>query len=164
MLLEKNAFLEGFLQDDLIPALTVASPVLQHLLAETSSALTKTQKQDLATLKQVIIRLNSLAKETGEISLALDTALGDTFDDQDESVKPIRLEKKNTGKLKLPDNQPDSATPEAASPQQPDDDNPQQKPADAETPPQASSKPMSFEEAVAAGLVPAHILDRDADS
>ena len=162
MLLEKNVFLEGFIQDDLIPALNVASPVLEHLLTEASNILSETQKQNLATLQKVIGRLNNLAQETGEVSQALDSAVDQRIDVQDQSrdyagsAKPLRLEKKDPAKKpeQAIETNPGSTHLEkdaSASPKKP-----QTKPT-----PDTGSKPMTFEEAVAAGLVPAHILDRE---
>ncbi len=165
MLLEKNAFLEGYIQDDLIPALTVASPVLKHLLAEAVYTLTDTQKQDMATLQKVIAQLNNLAKETGDISKVLDNVVDDALDDEDKAnaagpTKPLRLEKKHSEQPESIDiEQFDNIEVTATDFERDDDTQPAAK--DVQPSDETDSKPMSFEEAVAAGLVPPHILDRE---
>lgn len=168
MLLEKNAFLEGFLQDDLIPALTVAAPVLGHLLAEATHTLTDSQKLNLATLKNVIGKLSSLAVEAGEVSHALDNAFGQSFKEEEQAqsfasaTNPIRLEKKDTGKLKLKDPEPETDSPAPDANQNTAEKTPETEPTPpGKKPPATDLKPMTFEEAVAAGLVPSYILNRE---
>jgi len=163
MLLEKNSFLEGLVQDDLIPALTDSAPIFQRLLSETS--LSESQKEDLLTLQQTFNKLNHLTKEAGMVSRTLDEEVDQVFQG-DEAIgkgfasptKPIRLEKKQeNGTRPRPNNTPSvqGTTP----------------PRTTETTPTTTKKqdtrsagPMSFEEAVAAGLVPSNILKREENS
>jgi GAF domain-containing protein len=147
MLLEKNANLEGFVQNDLSPALTMAVQVLQRLQGQELPA---AQQKDLAALQKIIIHLNDLARETKIISATLDTEFKRVLDTEEKkqnyssSVKPIRLEKvqDNQGKIDEPEKNPDKIP----------------------TRPLSTidiSKPMSFEDAVAAGLVPSHLVNRE---
>ncbi len=168
MLLEKNSFLEGLIQDDLIPALTDASPIFERLLDGTN--LSEAQKEDLLTLQQTFNKLNHLTKEAGMVSRTLDEEVDQVFQD-DEAIgrgfasptKPIRLEKKQDNGTRPPPNTlppvQDTTPPETAEP------------AKQETTPATTKKqdsglpgPMSFEEAVAAGLVPSDILKREENS
>jgi GAF domain-containing protein len=100
MLFEKNAYLEGFIQDDLIPMLSQTCQGLEHLLAENSSPLSEGQKQEVASLQKIVSQLNELGQETIEVSDILDTELDRLLasesiqNDYAGSIKPIRLEKR----------------------------------------------------------------------
>jgi hypothetical protein len=59
MLLQRNAFLEGFIQDDLSAALVTASQALTQLAVEPP---TKTHKEAIITLQNVINRLEEMAR------------------------------------------------------------------------------------------------------
>jgi GAF domain-containing protein len=62
MLLKKNAYLEGFIQEDLVSALTMANLTLRHLTAKDMAALSETQQQDVVTLQKIMSRLNEMAR------------------------------------------------------------------------------------------------------
>jgi len=147
MLLEKNAYLEGFVQEDLSQALTEVSQILQHL----QTGLTGTHQEQVTHLQTIVQEISNLSKETGYIGTTPDTSLDETIDDEaklNEYKKgnvPVRLKKPRTAELKSA-----SAEPNDTSAQLPRDD--------------GRAKPMTFEDAVAAGLVPAHILNKEQDS
>lgn len=67
MLLKKNSYLEGFIQEDLASALTMTSLTLNHLVSKDTASLSETQKQDVITLQKIINRLDEMAK----VSLSL---------------------------------------------------------------------------------------------
>lgn len=152
MLLEKNAFLEGFVQEDLVPMLTEASHILQRVLREKQPDAPGgcESPHEMARLNQIVARLNDLTRQTDNVSKVLDTEFNRVLAEKrkagtpedpvpQQQVKPIRLEKKNA----------------ASSPAHP-------APARREDPGAVrESKPLSFEEAVAAGLVPAHLLNKE---
>ena len=174
MLLEKNANLESFIQNDLSPALTKISELLKQILDEEADSLTKQHQKDLTMLRKVVGRLTDLAKETTIISATLDSEFNRVLDTEEKkhnyssSVRPVRLEKR-------PDNQPkpsekpefdgsDTDAPESQSdnqPKPPEEPESRENPDTTPTKPLADSKPLSFEDAVAAGLVPNHIVDRE---
>jgi hypothetical protein len=105
MLLEKNAYMEGFIQDDLVPVLSQACQGLEHLLAENSSPLSEGQKQEVATLQKIVSQLNKLGQETIEVGDTLDTELDRLLTSENiqsgyaGSIKPIRLEKRSDDKF-----------------------------------------------------------------
>jgi hypothetical protein len=144
MLLEKNAYLEGFVNDDLPQALTEISQIIQYLLVGNPTPLADQQKDKIAHLQTIVNRLGELSTETTTISTVLDTELDKSLDEEVKqntftgAVKPVRLHGKKSNE--------DSPEPEQ---NQAVDDG-------------GEIKPMSFEEAVAAGLVPAHIMSREA--
>jgi hypothetical protein len=161
MLLEKNAFLEGFIQEDLAPMLAQASHILETLLAQQSAfALVangrpgQLQNQDMATLRRIIDRLTELGAETDTVSKMLDTEFNHVMKEKEKkegkearsdtaaAFKPVRLEKKPS---------PPSPSPEAPPPSAPETN----------APDRVKPKTMSFEEAVAAGLVPTYLLDKE---
>ena len=173
MLLEKNSFLEGLIQDDLIPALTDSSPIFQRLLNEDNEDnLSASQKEDLKTLQQTFNKLNHLTKEAGMVSRTLDEEVDQVFQD-DEAIekgfagptKPIRLEKKLDNGSQPPKNSvspvQETILSEATKTveQEKETTATVTKVQDA-----ASPGPMSFEDAVKAGLVPSDILKREEDS
>ncbi len=166
MLLEKNVFLEGFIYDDLASNLVIASEALQQLQNENSSPLTDTQKQNMDVLQNVIKHLSKLTKETGGMSKALDTEFDKTLNSKDRqneytrSTKPIRLKKKQKDEPKSAPNKADSSLePLPGKPNRNKDT--KSKPTIAVENNSTVSKAMSYEEAVAAGLVPVHILGRE---
>jgi GAF domain-containing protein len=59
MLLRRNAFLEGFIQDDLSAALITASQAVTQLTGETPA---ETRRQAVTTLQKVINRLDDMAQ------------------------------------------------------------------------------------------------------
>lgn len=161
MLLEKNANLEGFIQNDLSPALTMAAQTLQQLIQTVSFS--DKQTKDITTLQKIISRLTELAKETTMISATLDSEFDRVLDTQEKksnfsgAVKPVRLEKRDkdeTSPSIIP--RREETAPEPA---------PSQNKVDPKPEPPAPNidnlKAMSFEDAVAAGLVPGHILNRE---
>lgn len=159
MLLEKNVFLEGFIKEDLKPMLTAASDILGRVLLENLSgagpekALDQDQEQDMAALQNIIGRLNELTKQTGDVSQVLEVEFNrvlagksqkqdpDTEEIPNGRLRPIRLEQAT-------DTHP-TVTEPIPPPASLDQDDP------------AGSKALSFEEAVAAGLVPAHLLNKE---
>jgi GAF domain-containing protein len=151
MLLEKNANLEGFIQNDLAPALVRTSQILQGLTQD-ATTLTDEQKMDMAALQKIVDRLGELAKETSAMSATLDSAFDEVLDTEDKkdyagSIRPLRLERRANDKSKLTDAAGgDNADSESVYPPQDND---------------TTSKPMSFEEAIAAGLVPDNIVNRE---
>jgi hypothetical protein len=161
MLLEKNSFLEGFIHDDLMAGLKKAGEVLKHLLTATSSVQGETQKNELISLQEIISRLEKQAKETGDVITVLDTEFDQILDSDNQdtphshAAKPIRLQKMQPGYSPVTDDmepitKADTLPPLAEKSSLCDP----QKGASA-------SKSMSFEEAVAAGLVPAHIIEKE---
>jgi GAF domain-containing protein len=154
MLLEKNANLEGFIQSDLTPALAMATRILHSLLAKDAETLTDRQQKDVATLEKIVGRLHGLARETSAMSQTLDSAFDQVLDSEEKkqdytgSIRPIRLEKRQDKKSALTNNTKED-----------DDANPS--PTNLEQKSDRSSKPMSFEDAMAAGLVPDNIVDRE---
>jgi GAF domain-containing protein len=86
MLLEKNAFLEVFIQDNLIPSLTVSTQILHHLQAEDATPLDSRQIQEyVATLQGIASRLGELDTETGDTSIVLDINSGQAPSDEDHT-------------------------------------------------------------------------------
>jgi hypothetical protein len=168
MLLEKNSFLEGLIQDDLIPALSDSAPIFQRLLAQ--STLSESQKQDLLALQKTFNHLNHLTKEAGMVSKTLDEEVNHVFEN-DKAIekgfagptKPLRLEKKPDNGTRPPaQNQTLSQNTTPLETTKPVNEAPVSKAA--KKPDAKSPGPMSFEEAVAAGLVPSHLLNRENDS
>lgn len=157
MLLEKTSFLEGFIQEELNPALTQAAQTLQRLLATPSVNLPDGHKQHLLNLQRLLSQLHKRAQETGQVSATLETEFNQTLEHKDQTgdyartTKPPRL-----AKLKNESPPPPEPT-RLSSPPLPTEG----APTPAKSTPLAPPKPMSFEEAVAAGLVPAHILNRE---
>ncbi len=163
MLLEKNTFIEGFIHDDLDPALGTASQIIQDLLVDDPVAATAAQKKKMVTLQRIIGQLSKMSKETSDVGEILNTEFDrarhddSTGNDYAKSTKPVRLEPK-----RLDDKRPADVTercdekpePTTANKCQPEPKHPKE---NNNTP----SKAMSFEEAIAAGLVPAHILNRE---
>jgi GAF domain-containing protein len=102
MLIEKNAFLEGFIEDDLKPALTKAAQLLEYLQDENSPNLLKTYKKDVAALQGIIERLNELAQEMHAVNKVLDKEFDKVLgQERDEKgyvgpKKPVRLVKRET--------------------------------------------------------------------
>jgi hypothetical protein len=152
MLLEKNAYLESFVQDDLPQALSEISQVIQCLLAEDPGSLAKKQKQKVSYLQNIVNQLSGLTSETTTIGAVLDTEFDKTLGDETKqngytgATKPLRLKKTENDKPKpanVGQNEQSKALPPGP------DNNPN------------GSKPMSFEEAVAAGIVPAQIMSRE---
>ncbi len=150
MLLEKNAFLEGFIHDDVTSNLAIASEILQQLRIENSTASADTLNQNLDVLQNVISHLSRLTKETSGVSEVLDVEFDRVLDSKNKmneytgSTKPVRLAKKNE----------DKAPPT-------DHDHTPSNPATYKENNGTESKAISFEEAVAAGLVPTEILNRE---
>ena len=97
MLIEKNAFLEGFTEQDLAPALLRMSQLIDGLTSESPAAFSEQQKQAVIKLHKIVRRLTSLAQETGVISSALNAEFGRIVDDNQnenpmlEQNKPLRL-------------------------------------------------------------------------
>jgi GAF domain-containing protein len=155
MLIEKNAYLESFIEDELTPALTEISQGVQQLLAQNPAALTAEQKQDVARLQEIVDQISELARETSHVSATLDAAFDQALDDeikQNEyagTTKPIRLEKREEDGAKR------TMSEERGSDGA--------KPTDSQENGETTIKPMSFEEAMAAGLVPDHIKNRETD-
>jgi len=172
MLLEKNANLEGFIQNDLSPALTIAAQALKRL-SDQELALTEAQKQELATLEKIVNRVNELAHETTIISATFDSEFSRVLDTEDKKqnysslVKPVRLEKVQDASAKsalVEPVLPKSTAVEKAKPVAPPASEKVKNSDNAPTRPLKNvdnSKAMSFEDAVAAGLVPGHILNRE---
>jgi GAF domain-containing protein len=162
MLLEKNSFLEGFVQNDLITALVKAAEILRHMLTAAPTAQDEKENNDISTLQEIINRLEKQAKETGDIITVLDVEFDHVLNNDDEekhrsrTIKPVRLQKMQQGSASAADH-PASA-PKVASPLD------STKSHSASTAPHDDAvKPMamSFEEAVAAGLVPSHIIEKE---
>jgi GAF domain-containing protein len=152
MLLEKNANLEGFIHNDLNPALTMASQILQGLTKDPAT-LTDEQKKNMANLETIVDRLGKLAKETSAMSETLDSAFDEVLDAENKkdyagSIRPVRLEKRASDKTEATNSQ--------------EDDYADSEPMLSEQNKDIDTKPMSFEEAVAAGLVPDNIVNREA--
>jgi GAF domain-containing protein len=153
MLLEKNAYLEGFVQDDLPQVLNEVSQVLQRLTAEDSGSLAGEQRQKVSRLQKIMSRLSDMTSEADYVSTVLDTALDETLDDETKqnsytgAVKPARLNKTENDEPKPAhvgrNEQSDVPSPGANNAN--------------------GSKPMSYEEAVAAGIVPAQIMNRETE-
>jgi hypothetical protein len=108
----------------------------------------------MARLRQIIDRLNDLTRQTDNVSKVLDTEFNRVLAERrqpetsadpapQEQVRPLRLEKKNPASSPAPQ----APAPAPASQQDPDATK--------------ELKPLSFEEAVAAGLVPAHLLNKE---
>jgi GAF domain-containing protein len=155
MLLEKNANLEGFIQNDLCSALTTATQVLNSL--DTSAAtLTDSQRRNIKTLQKIISRLSELAKETSIVSATLDSEFDKVLDSEEKksgfggSVKPLRLDNAQKNESEPEPKRDREATQESNQPTVPTEESSK-----------IDSAPMSFEDAVAAGLVPPGILDRE---
>jgi GAF domain-containing protein len=153
MLLEKNANLEDFIHSDLGPALTMATQVLNSLTDEMAT-LNNSQQRNVNTLQKIMNRLNELAKETSIVSATLDSEFGKVLDSEEKKssfgsvVKPLRLEKKLDVRANL-----------EPEPEKKEDIGPPAKTLENKT--AVNLAPMSFEDAVAAGLVPPGILDRE---
>jgi len=162
MLLEKNSFLEGFVQNDLIAALMKAAEVLRQMLTASPTAQNATQKNDISTLQEIVSRLEKQAKETGDVISVLDAEFDQVLDSDDEdnrrscAVKPVRLQKMQQGHLSAAERT--EPIPKVASSL-----NPTEGTSSATNPHDRATKPiaMSFEEAVAAGLVPSHIIEKE---
>ena len=161
MLLEKNSFLEGFIHDDLLTALMKAAEVLRHLFTAPPTAQTETQKNDIISLQEIISRLEKQAQETGDVITVLDTEFDHVLDNDDKdnhhrrAAKPVRLQKMQPGYPPVTDNN-DQIT-KADSPSRPAENSSLSDSQKGLT----TSKSMSFEEAVAAGLVPPHIIEKE---
>jgi hypothetical protein len=155
MLIEKNAYLEGFIEDDLTSALAEVSQGIQQLLAEDSTILTDKEKQDVTRLQEIVNQISELARETSQVSATLDAAFDQALDEEIKqnqyagTTKPIRLEKR------------EEDGPKPTSSEEKGSDG--AKPTDTQENGEANTQPMSFEEAVAAGLVPDHIMNRETD-
>jgi GAF domain-containing protein len=151
MLLEKNAYLESFVQDDLPQALCEVSQVIQCLMVGDAGSLVDEQKQKVSRLQDIINQLSGLTSETTTMSTVLDTEFDKTLDDETKqngytgATQPLRLKKTENDKPK-PANAGQNEQSETPSP---------------DTNNANGSKPMSFEEAVAAGLVPNHIVSKE---
>jgi K+-sensing histidine kinase KdpD len=153
MLLEKNANLEGFIQHDLNPALTMASQILQGLTKDPTT-LSDEQKKNTANLGTIVDRLGKLAKETSAMSETLDSAFDEVLDAENKkdyagSIRPLRLEKRTSNKAESTNVEEDDIADSKPVPPEQKQNN------------DTVSKPMNFEEAVAAGLVPDNILNRE---
>lgn len=128
MLLEKNAILEDFIEDNLSLAVTISAQILQHLKAS-NFALGDAQIQEYTlTLQEKISRLSDLTE--GELDIAPGLVAGSDElpedDEGDEEEEEAKLESLEEGS-------------------------------------QAESELMSLEEAVAAGLIPPHVLGKEKD-
>lgn len=145
MLLQKNAFLEDFIQDTLSPVLTVSTQVLQHLQAKDAPPLTDARVQKYATtLQEVAGQLSELAEEAGMVSATLDTK----FDE-------------------LPGDEvaPDTEFDELPGDGDEEDSDDQAQPTSFEEGVEAKAEHlMTLEEAVAAGLIPGHALGSEGAS
>ena len=155
MLLEKNANLENFIQNDLSSALTMATQVLNSFEAS-AATLTDSQRKNIKTLQKIINRLSELAKETSIVSATLDSEFDKVLDSEEKkgnfggSVKPLRLDGKRETTSEPEPKRDREETKEASRPTTTN-----------EKSSEVNSAPMSFEDAVAAGLVPPGILDRE---
>jgi len=147
MLLEKNAYLEGFVQDDMSQALTEISQILQRL----QIGMADTHQEKVAHLQTILKEVGDLSKGTGYMGTTLDAVLDETIDDDAKlneftvANTPARLKKPGTAEPKSTTSQPNEAD--------------TQSPSDI-----GHSKPMTFEDAVAAGLVPSHIVNKEQDN
>jgi GAF domain-containing protein len=156
MMLEKNAFMEGFLQDDLGPALDKATQILRVTSTKNSAALPEPHRKNLEILQQIINRLSEKAGETARKSANFEAEYNQQLSDKAD-------EKGDPAPSRLP--QPDKKQKAEATPRPPQQNDPlpakqvKPEPNSASTP-----KAMSFEEAIAAGLVPSHILNREKNS
>lgn len=99
MLLEKNAFLEGLLADELAPDLEQAVALFRRFLKTVDPTLAKVHRPELAALQQIISRLNRQVRETHTLNVALDTELRSSLP-QDETIAeytgsstPLRLDR-----------------------------------------------------------------------
>ncbi len=90
MLIEKNAFLEGFIEEDLSPALNLTNELLSQL---NGTSLTTVQQEGIAKLQMITQHLKKLANEANGVSSALNSVIGNKADKmQNQSYKrPIRL-------------------------------------------------------------------------
>jgi GAF domain-containing protein len=91
MLLEKNAFFEDFIQEDMLIALKSATQILQRLIGDEVNL---TKKYDLATLEEIVTNLMVMAHESKDINTVLDIELKQVIkekDPQHQIAKPIRL-------------------------------------------------------------------------
>jgi GAF domain-containing protein len=86
MLIEKNVFLEGFIQEDLAPALTAASQALQRL--QVKNCPTNVRKQDVAVLQKILTGLNKQTKEASDINALLDAELSHISSDKQGRILP----------------------------------------------------------------------------
>jgi hypothetical protein len=160
-LLEKNSFLEGFIHDDLMTGLKKAGEVLRHLLTAAPTVQSEAQKNELISLQEIISRLEKQAKETGDVITVLDTEFDQILDNGVEdnphsrAVKPVRLQKMQPCYSPVTDDM-DQIT-KADAPSTPAAKSSLCDPQKGEN----TSKSMSFEEAVAAGLVPPHIIAKE---
>lgn len=125
ILLEKTAYLEGFVGEELLPFLGQAGHTIHHLLAE-ETELAPEQIETANAIRQVVDHLIDQIQTIEHINIDLETA----FDSQ-YAPKPLRL----------------GGTAPPADESEPE--------------PPPSGQAMSFEEAIAAGLVPDHILQRE---
>jgi hypothetical protein len=157
MLLEKNANLENFIQNDLCSALTMATQILNGLSAD-ESVLTDSQRKNINTLQKIINRLNELAREVSVVSDTLDSEFDKILNSDEKKdnfgglVKPLRLEKKSEANsvLKSAIEQKIAKDKDTGRPSK-----------NFKSSSVVDASPMSFEDAVAAGLVPPGILDRE---
>lgn len=166
MLLEKNAFLEGFIQEDLKPTLKQVVELLDYLQDANPSTLAQTYQKDIATLQATVMRLGQMTLETNLMNEALSQEFERAIERKDQagdyisSTKPVRLGKRdNTGPrdentarndgrlIELNGTDPKNNAPETTGKQWE----------------AAPAKALSFEEAIAAGLVPDYILNREKD-
>ncbi len=145
MLLEKNVFLEGFIKEDLVPLLATAAQTLQELLTP-ETELAEAQQQQLASLQTTINRLRVLSKETGDVSRVLDTEFTQAVDRKSQATDSVASGLVGPARPKRLEKSPSEICPIPATPPPP--------PGEPSEPQQA----LSFEEAVAAGLVPDHLL------
>ncbi len=128
MLLDKNAFLEDFIEENLVSALTASTQTLRYLRANPDTPVSNQQIQEVATnLEDLAGRLGALARQTGTMNVALDTRLDQipSSEDQEESSQP------ESGSIDLDEEEEED---------------------------KAEPQLMSLQQAIAAGLVPAHIL------
>lgn len=180
MLLEKNAFWESFVRDDLEPRLLSAVATVDQLLNGEWGQLTTAQRKTVTGLQALLTRLAKQTKQADSLNEALDKEADEVFEAKDKEfigpTKPIRLEKKGGTKPLV---QPDAPTAPAVSSERPAQPSlPAEAPLDLQ---QRSSSPgpskeehkpkrnrpngvMSFEEAVAGGLVPDFIVQRERES
>jgi GAF domain-containing protein len=68
LLLQRNAVLEGFFQDDLGAALTMASQVINRLLVDSAPVNAETQKQVALDMEKIIHRLDYMLQHMGASS------------------------------------------------------------------------------------------------
>jgi GAF domain-containing protein len=166
MLLEKNAFLEGFIQDDLKPALKQVAELLAYLQDENPATLARTYQKDMATLQEIVMRLNRMALETNLMNKALNHEFERALERKDQAgdyisaAKPVRLGKRDRSEPKGENIDGDDLPLTEINGANLKDNRTETERKQQEA---APTKALSFEEAVAAGLVPEYILDREKD-